>query len=703
MITQPSNHQDDTQQTPGFALQSVCGFRKGEHSRSNLLLPQNESTAEHLKYLRTQADIDQQRHIDEQVIAIELAKDSSARASNCDSELDADVEAMQDSTDTGLQADEEQHDPTNQTLLCVNPIQRARIENLIREFKKRKTKTVYNAGSLHSDDTQEIRLISLKRAKDRTSKVAAKLVRGTRQISIETGKNYTKQFSADLGVAIDEHSALDLYQSACKLLPGFEQASAQRYKETIAAFVAKQAVAPIPYSGSEPPLLFESQLLERSRILPSDFLNVLGIGTTGSGKTWSLIQPALFSMLEYRLCGGKTCSILVVDPKVELLTGIERKLAALGELERLVVVGQCNPIDYFDDTDGLSLADRFEKVKSFVIVPGTSGRSDDNRWQVFAEQLILSFLRDDQKFSDACRFPLLESIAAMMTGDVSYLERNQWVALRKILMLGLESQLNLRHLSDVYDVLTLGVGMTRIDRPLARYVALVDLDQYFYNARGALGMVDNLASQDIEQLMDLSVRRGLAKKNRTDVAALVARGAVLVLQPRQTASHDLVGRALKSLFFRSVMEREDMERPIGYIADEFQRFITSDPETGEHTFLDRCRAYRVNCVLATQSMAALLAAAGRGGNSSSAIDSILVNCPTKLCFRTTDDTAVSTMKAFIPRDPRSEQHILNFRAPSTLLTGEYYFCFKHLWGRTRYQLPARQESNSSASKIQQGN
>ncbi|MFZ4479091.1 MAG: type IV secretory system conjugative DNA transfer family protein [Rhodoferax sp.] len=702
MIIRPSNQQDDSEQTPGFALQSVFGFRKGEHSRSNLLLPHNDSTAEYLKRLRTQADIDQQRHIDEQVIASELAKDSSTQTSSGDSALDADVEAMQDSIDAGLQADQEQFDPANQTVLCVNAVQRARVKDLILEFKKRKTKTVYNGGALHSDDSQKVRLIALGRGIDRSSKVAAKFVRSSRLTSTESGKNYTTSFPAVLGAAIDMHSVLDLFHKACKLLPGFEQASAQRYKETIAALVAKQAVAPIPYVGSEPPLVFDSPLLERSRILPSDFLNALGIGTTGSGKTWSLILPTLFSMMEYRLAGGKTCSILVVDPKVELLTGIESKLKELGELDRLVVVGRCAPIDYFDDNDGLSLADRFEKVKSFVMVTGASANSTDQRWQAFADQLILSFLKDDQKFSDACRFPLLESIAAMMTGDVGYLERNQWVALRNILLLGLESQLNLRHLSDVYDVLTMGVGMTSMDRPFARYLAIDDRDQYFYNARGALGVVDSLGSQDIEQLMDFSVRRNLAKKNRTDVAALVARGAVLVLQPRQTTTHDLVGRALKSLFFRSVMERKDMERPMGYIADEFQRFITSDPETGEHTFLDRCRAYRVNCVLATQSMAALLAAAGRGGNSASAIDSILVNCPTKLCFRTTDDTAVSTMKAFIPRDPRSEQHILNFRAPSTLLTGEYYYCFKHFWGRTRYQLPARQESNSGVLKIQQG-
>jgi hypothetical protein len=277
-------------------------------------------------------------------------------------------------------------------------------------------------------------------------------------------------------------------------------------------------------------------------------------------------------------------------------------------------------------------------------------------------------------------------VAALVSGEAQYLERNQWVALRKLLLLGMEDPVNITHIADVYDVLTSSVGMIKMERPFARYLALKDSDQFFYNARGALTVVNGLGSDDIEHLMDFSVRRNLKKGGRTNVAALIEEGCVLVFQPRQSATHDLVGAALKSLFFRCVMERQDMERPIGYFCDEFQRFISNDPETGEHAFLDRCRAYRVNCFLATQSMAALLAATKAVGGISNTLDSILVNTPTKLCFRTTDEHAVAAMKTFIPRDPGSDQHVLSFRPPSSLLVGEYYYCMGHQWGRTRYQL-----------------
>lgn len=583
--------------------------------------------------------------------------------------------------------------PASKTLRCLNAIQLARLDKLISIFKKREKKQLYIKGLMQSDDTQKVWFNCL----ERSAGSRPKIVRKPEKLSMDSGRGCLRSLATEFGAVVDEHCVLDLFQTACKLLPGFAAASARRFNERIPAFTAKKAVAPIPYDGSEPPLVFDSPLLERSQIRPSDILNALSMGSTGSGKTKSFVEPVLFSMLEYRLAGGKTASLLVIDPKVELLSGIETRLTALGELERLAVVGQCDPINYFDDDDGLSVSDRFEKVKGFA--PVTSGTSDENRWQVMAEQVILSLLKDDQQFANVCRLPLLESVAAIVTGETEYLNRNQWVALRKLLKLGLDDLLNVRHISDVYDVLTYAVGMTRMDRPFARYCVVKDTDQYFYNARCALTVVDGLGSEDIEPIMDLSVRRGLKRPNRTDVAALIERGAVLVFQPRQSATHDLVGAALKSMFFRCVMERQDMQRPIGYICDEFQRFISNDPETGEHAFLDRCRAYRVNSFLATQSMAALLAATNRRPNASSALDSILVNTPTKVCFRTTDQSAVTTMKAFIPRDPRSEQHVLNFRPPSSLLTGEYYFAFQHEWGRTRYQLPVERARLLAGPKI----
>jgi hypothetical protein len=610
------------------------------------------------------------------------------------SEFDMDTSSCEDATNLEkAMTAKAAKKPVSKTMCSVNDIQLTRLDKLVISFKKRDKKLLYVDGMLQNDDSQKVWFYGLKRTDDK----AAKIVRKPEKRSMDSDRSYPRALTTEFAAAVDEHSVLDLFRTACKMLPGFEAASARRLNKRATQFTPKKAVAPFPYDGTEAPFQFDQPLLERSQIRPSRFGNALGLGSTGSGKTASFIQPVLFSMLAYRLAGGKTMSLLVIDPKVELLSAIEARLAAQGESERLVVVGACDPINYFDEDDGLSVADRFEKVKSLVAVTSTTG--DDNRWAVFAEQLVVGFLTDDQAFADASRLPLLEAVAAIVMGDPKYLDRNQFVAMRKLLLLGLEDPSKLRHISDVYDLLTMAVGLTNMNRPFARYCTLKDGDQYFYNTRGILSIIEKFASPDIEPILDLSVRRGLNKQGiRTDVAALINRGAVLVFQPRQTATHDLAGRALKTLFFRCVVERQDMERPIAYVADEFQRFYSCDPDSGDYASLDRCRAYRVNCVLATQSISALMAITNHGPSSRSLLDSLLTNTTTKLCFRTNEESSIAIMKTFIPRDPHSDQHVLSFRPPSSLLVGEYYFCVQHEWGRTRYQLPAQAAERQVGSK-----
>ena len=570
--------------------------------------------------------------------------------------------------------------PKRSTVRKLSAIELSRLAVLSKKFGKRDRKSYYLDGVLTPVSDEHLPLL-------RIDTVAGTITRDCTDKS-KKAEGFSGIFSGASTEVIHEHCVLDLYLQACKLIPGFQRACSARYKESIAVLQAKPAVAPIPYDGAEPSLKFETPLFDRDEIKPSALCSALGFGATGAGKTYSFILPLLNAMLHYRLSDGKTTSMLVIDPKVELLSAIERVLGQQDELDRLVVMGKCPPVAYFEDNDALSLTDRFEKAKSFYSPSSSDSYGDGARWARFAEDLIMSFLKDDQLFANVTGLALLESVAALVSGDMQYLERNQWAALRKILLLGMESNETLRLICDVYDVLMFSVGISKVERPIARYVNLkTDDAQFMYNARGALTIVEGLASDDMSSVMDMSVRRGLLKGARTDLAALMDRGAVLVLQPRQTKTHDVIGRALKSLFFRTVMERKDMTRPLAYVVDELQRYISIDEETGDHAFLDRCRAYRCNAVLASQSMSALLTAVGEGRNGSSAVDSLLTNLPTKACFRTTDLATVRTMQAFIPRDSRSDQHILSFRPPSSLLTGEYYFSFEHDWGRSRYQLP----------------
>ncbi|MCF8169320.1 MAG: hypothetical protein K9K38_09065 [Rhodoferax sp.] len=586
---------------------------------------------------------------------------------------------------------QEDEDSFRAPVLNLNETQLCRLDYLIKHCAKFQSKVRYSGAQIVTEEEPGTQVLQLYRNGN------------TATIALSSNAEHT--VSSRFGSAFvqsnpkkEQHRVLDLYVHACQKIPAFRQSTERANHVVLLPSKKPLPPAPIAYTGFEPPLKFDPPMLGKTQIKLTELSNALVLGSTGSGKTTSFIEPALHAMLQYRN-EGKSATILIVDPKMELLGSVQRKLAELDELDRLVVIGQTGPVKYFDDGCDLTLEDRFAIVNRFV---SEKGSGEDGRWQAMAERLILNFLRDANAFSDIVGIGLLECVAFLATDEVQYLHRTQWVALKKVLTLGMEDQSQLRQLCDLFDVLCMGVGLTKLDRPLSKYANLKELEQYFYNARSALLIVDILGGDDLETLLDMSVQRVQRSVEYCNITDLMERGAVIVFQPRKKASHNLVGAVLKSIFFRCAIERTDMKRSVGYFCDEAQRFITTDDESGEHAFLDRARAYRVNAILATQSMAALRAAIGGGGRSTAALQSLLVNTPTKVCFRTTDEVAHQTMRSFIPGDPGGMAHVLSARPPSSLQVGECYFSLGSTWGRSQYRLdgPAQVQAIQTFGNVQ---
>jgi hypothetical protein len=573
-------------------------------------------------------------------------------------------------------ASDESQTPPRKVELNLNAAQLRRLDQVITQFCKYANKQKYSSGKIELEREDRTPILLL----ERDGNIGALSL--PIEVDQEEKRRFGGAFSSSRGRPHDEHNALDLYLIACRKIPAFCKASSRSTQPKKKPKTRPLPPAPIPYSGKEPPLRFDPPLLQKSEILPSQLINCLTLGGSGGGKTFSFLQPVLHAMIDYKV-DEMAASILVVDPKSELLASVEKKLAQRGELERLVVIGQTGPLAYFHQRHDLSLEDRFAKAKQFV----SANTPDDNgRWQVMADRFILGFLRDAEAFQEIVGVGLLQSIVYLVTDQTHYLHRNQWVALRKMLNIGMEGGEQLRLLSDLYDTLTLGIGLKDLERPYARYINLKDSDQIFYNSRSALLIADLLGSKDIEGLLDMSISPVQQQSEICDVADLIEHGAVIVFQPRKKATHDLVGAALKSLFFQSAFERKEMLRPLGYFCDEAQRFLTTDEETGEHSVFDTARAYRLTACIASQSMAALQTAVGAGPKALAALESIIVNTPTKVCFRTTDIGSLQLMKRFIPADPRGSSHVLHARPPSSLRVGECYFSLDDQWGRYRYRL-----------------
>ena len=161
-------------------------------------------------------------------------------------------------------------------------------------------------------------------------------------------------------------------------------------------------------------------------------------------------------------------------------------------------------------------------------------------------------------------------------------------------------------------------------------------------------------------------------------------GTVYVYQPSRHRHDELIAKACKSLFFEAVLDNEARRAPdsalplAGYIADEFQRFVTADAVHGEQSFLDVCRAFGAFAVLACQSVASLRYALcdleGDSDKRNSAIDIICNNTATKLFFRSTDEETVRRVRTVSPLVSGGHS-VIDIRPLSNLKAGECYASF----------------------------
>ena len=169
-----------------------------------------------------------------------------------------------------------------------------------------------------------------------------------------------------------------------------------------------------------------------------------------------------------------------------------------------------------------------------------------------------------------------------------------------------------------------------------------------------------------------------------DFARAVSReapGQLLLFQPSRSGVDTLVGKIVKGLFFEAVFNDADRQRggaatPIAaYVADEFQRFATSDPVHGEQSFLDTCRSYGVACVLACQSVASIEHALSQRGGSEvqdrAAVSIVWNNTGSKLFFRSTDPRTADRVDDACPSWPGLTR-VTRVRPLSSLAPGEAY-------------------------------
>lgn len=461
------------------------------------------------------------------------------------------------------------------------------------------------------------------------------------------------------------------------------------------------AQAPLPYDDQSPPLRFDDvMLMGRAEWPLRDLVHCMGLGETGSGKTYSYLLPVLKAALAYT-CDGLASSVLVIDPKRELLPEVQARMAQIGRHGQCVVLGQAQAQQppgrlrlFGGAMQHLSLRDRYHKVCELLPLAQT-GSDESSRWLQKGHELNLALLHIDELTRRRLgRSLLCELHRVLGTGCQP---RSQWQALDQ-LYVWVSGMPQLRMVNAFLQLLTdrLSAGQF-VPNPLARFPSMGSgpnsdaYNQWMYESRMARMITALAGAPEVVEAIDLDLWPW------PDDAALtwetvLEQGWVVVYQPQNTHAANFCARALKAAYFRACMSRACMRRPVFYVVDEFQRFITLDGDSAEASFLDRCRAYRVTCVMATQSHASLLHVI----QNKAALDCLLLNMPTVLVFRTRDPHARGQLEGTFAPPRRDMPHVLAVRPIERLETGEYYYAsptrhgrYRARWGAAA-QAPARQ-------------
>lgn len=441
------------------------------------------------------------------------------------------------------------------------------------------------------------------------------------------------------------------------------------------------------------------------------------LGETGSGKTLSGILPLLNALIGVKFSNeSKEPFILVIDPKHEIIDFVKKHKSTSDRLVEFSLSKDDYKIDFFEGHDRsiISAEDVVDRVRDIFFEQSLDDK--DKFWENQAVNIIKAIVQIDidlhrkgvefwnaytncakskvktkeffsdrdsgwtmsaEEFYNICRNRIKEKTDI----DNYFLRIQRFVGLVNI------------HRTAAFSILE---TLIRENSLSTSYID--EMAPFSTMGLSTFGSISSFVNKSINKLSSPEVNRHIwfypfkTTDKSIGIDNLMSAGKILIFHPDQASVGigSIVGKCIKSKIFETVFYRSDKQRPVIYVCDEFQRFVTNDPISGEQSFLDRCRAYRTICILATQSIASLAYALSRSGNlaTTTSIDIIMTNTGNKLFFRSTDVMVMNKLRELIPSPSLPDKkHILEVRPPATLTVGECYYVFSSgLWGRKRVNI-----------------
>lgn len=433
------------------------------------------------------------------------------------------------------------------------------------------------------------------------------------------------------------------------------------------------------------------------------------VGETGSGKTKSAILPLTKSILNHET----QPSMLVVDPKNEIYQYISRYPKILKfDSEKMG-----HRINFFEGVDMSTASADYFLSKLISVQPTNIRGGTDPYWSNMGTACLKAFLNIDlELYKRNSLISFWRDFGSFLYGYALELPdtqfNNQETKTKSInatqeLLNFFQSSFDLEQhlinysklLSSPFHLMPLSAFISSEYTWLETNESKVFLDSLIrtgLSAEQTFACIISVVSSIIVPFTSKEFRQAISinpfyrKENKCmSTLDMMDMGVRLVYSPQSgSETDDLIARCVKATFFDLSFKRKNLERPFAYICDEFQRFISSDKQSGEQSFLDRCRAYRVSCILATQSIDSLrysLSSSAKGETNANyeSINVLLNNTGNKLFFRNTDIKTTENLSKLIPA-PRNpyDLHVITVRPPSTLTVGECYYLFSDgTWGR----------------------
>jgi hypothetical protein len=473
--------------------------------------------------------------------------------------------------------------------------------------------------------------------------------------------------------------------------------------------LAPQIAPPIEWTGMEPPLILpEWEPLGAAELTPSEASrNIVVLGQTGAGKTASAVAVFARAALRYPARPGERvdadhplcASMLLIDAKDELGDAVMEWSSHEGPARELIrlrpAVGDWM-IWLWDDVDPLDLSG--EDVAGRILAISSDymyqrGHTREAYFVLQAERFVESLFAVDLALYRIGGTEWVRSFWRQLAAR-ALKQGGAWIPpddfLRRPLAL-LSAQMHDSGALRLHSDLARSYGVP--ESLLSAVVNLGELAQDTYSSvvSTLLAMIKDLANDRFLKHVGVDPFVPPAEHLRVCARDALESGQAVIYSPgSQSAPDTAIGRALKSRFFAGVFSRRNRERPFYYLCDEAHRYITTDA-TGEHHLLDRGRAYRASCLLATQSLASFRHAIASGASNQggeAALDILMANASTQLYFRCTDLEARDRLRRLLPDSQTpGRPHVVDARPPSTLAVGEcYYMRASGAWGRTRIRL-----------------